>query len=135
MDGEEGETHPEFGARIIRRLFGDEWGDFCLYHSRHYAKRDGKNFSQICVADKFVPFVMPKWLYLGLAQSTGEIVEYRTPKLGREETEWIGLTRDAQSDSQWYDYYNQYMGRWVIVNQWNGTRLPQSRRNKIKSKI
>src|SRR5579863_3099451 len=44
MDGPEGESHPEVGARIMQRLFdrnlfgqGDavrhRWHDLCLYHS------------------------------------------------------------------------------------------------------
>ncbi|WP_157894982.1 hypothetical protein [Verrucomicrobium sp. GAS474] len=48
MDGPEGEIHPEFGAAIMRRLFGDEWGDFCLLHSRYYAKRVGRPVSALC---------------------------------------------------------------------------------------
>src|SRR3989304_6702871 len=52
MDGPEGETHVEFGANIMGKFFGKEWKDFCLYHSRFYAKRDGAKFSRLCPADK-----------------------------------------------------------------------------------
>jgi hypothetical protein len=34
MEGQEGETHVYMGARILRWLLGDAWGEFCLRHSR-----------------------------------------------------------------------------------------------------
>ncbi len=48
---------PSLARRSWRKLFGDEWGDFCLLHSRYYSKRLGRATSKLCLADKLV-FVM-----------------------------------------------------------------------------
>ena len=76
MDGVEGEQHVELGARIMERLFGRAWGDFCRYHSRFWAKAAGKPFSRLCVADKLSVVLMPRWLYLLLVRLSGEGKEY-----------------------------------------------------------
>ena len=76
MDGDEGEQHPHFGAKLMK-LFGKKWHDLCLYHSRFLAKRDGKPFSRLCVADKLAIVLTPSWLYVPMAILTGEIHEYR----------------------------------------------------------
>ena len=78
MDGAEGETHAEWGARLMGRLFGREWELFTLLHSRYYAKRRGRPFSALCVADKLAIALTPAWLYLPLVRATGEIDEYMT---------------------------------------------------------
>ncbi len=83
MDGDEGETHPEFGARIMGRLFGDEWYAFTLLHSRFYSKRLNRPFSRLCVADKLGVVLMPWWLYLPLTYLTGEVYEYMAGQGGR----------------------------------------------------
>ena len=64
MDGPEGQNHVELGATIMRVLFGNSWGDFTRYHSRFYAKRDGRHFSRLCVADKLSLALTPAWLYI-----------------------------------------------------------------------
>lgn len=100
MDGPEGETHPELGARIMHVLFdkkpdGTLWRDFSLYHSRFYAKKHGVHFSRLCVADKLATALMPTWLYLLVGNATGEIKEYmsgapgRTPGAGRSQAAWF----------------------------------------------
>jgi len=76
MDGASGERHPERGARVMRVLFGDKWGEFTLLHSRSYAKACGRPVSQLCLADKLATAITPAWLYLLLACLTGEIAEY-----------------------------------------------------------
>jgi hypothetical protein len=76
MDGPEGETHPEFGAALMRRLFGEPWGEFVLCHSRYYAKRLGKPLSPLCYADKRVIIIEPWWLYLPRVWATGELAEF-----------------------------------------------------------
>ena len=94
LDGVEGEQHPEFGAKIMRAMFGKKWGDFCRYHSRFLAKKDGKRVSRLCLADKLAIALCPAWLYLPMARATGELNEYmkgqgaRTPSLGRTPGEW-----------------------------------------------
>ena len=76
MDGDEGQSHPELGGRIMGRLFGQEWGDFTRLHSRYYAKREGRAPSPLCAADKLVLLVTPRWLYLPGVCATGEVDEY-----------------------------------------------------------
>jgi hypothetical protein len=76
MDGAEGETHPEVGARLMRRWFGEPWWLLCLYHSRFYAKRDGASPSVLCYADKVAYLKYPTWLIVVLVTLTGERHEY-----------------------------------------------------------
>lgn len=76
MDGESGAKHPELGARIMGFVFGKEWGEFTLLHSRAYAKKMGKPVSKLCVADKLATAMMPSWLWITLACITGEVDEY-----------------------------------------------------------
>src|SRR5579864_2694498 len=37
LDGPEGETHVELGARVMGLLFGKSWGAFTAAHSRYWA--------------------------------------------------------------------------------------------------
>lgn len=95
MDGEEGERHPELGAKIAHFLldrtffdayfsepavtvrFETTWQNFCLYHSRHYARNAGVTPSMLCWADKLSILFEPWWLYLPRAWASGELAEYR----------------------------------------------------------
>ncbi|TXH52715.1 MAG: hypothetical protein E6Q97_14955 [Desulfurellales bacterium] len=116
MDGPEGETHPILGARIMGFLFDRGsasdiaalehlgrfpmesdccfWRNFCLYHSRFYAKLNGRPFSRLCVADKLAISLTPDWLYMIQARLTGELDEYmrgsgaRTPAGDRTPSQW-----------------------------------------------
>ncbi|MGH9627343.1 MAG: hypothetical protein ACRD7E_03120 [Bryobacteraceae bacterium] len=72
----ESETHVYLGARIMRWLFGDAWGDFCLRHSRYWAKKHGCEVSRLAAADKLAFVLTPWWLYLPMARATGELAEY-----------------------------------------------------------
>lgn len=76
MDGVEGESHPEFAARLMRR-FGQRYSELCLYHSRHYARNAGVEPSLLCWADKLSIVMEPWWLYLPRAWLSGELFEYR----------------------------------------------------------
>lgn len=96
MDGAEGELHPELGARIAGRLFGSEYHDLCLYHSRHYARNAGKEPSRLCWADKVSILCDPWWLYLPRAMASGELQEYRAIAAG---TGFISL---RASNREWY---------------------------------
>jgi len=96
MDGDEGERHPEFGARLAGWLFGPEYHDLVLYHSRHYAKRAGRAPSRLCWADKLSHLYYPEWLYLFLARLSGEIHEYR------QNAAKAGLMPLTASDSEWF---------------------------------
>ena len=76
MDGDEGEQHPYLGARIMGWLFGPEWFDFSLYHSRFLAKQHDRTPSSLCAADKLATALEPSWLYLPRVWLTGELIEY-----------------------------------------------------------
>lgn len=122
MDGPEGETHPEFGARVMRALFGEPWGQFVLLHSRYYAKRLGKSVSPLCHADKRVIVIEPWWLYLPRVWATGELAEFMAVARRRGET-MAGpndpLTPEERaaflsgSARQWHRTVRAYMRRWL----------------------
>jgi hypothetical protein len=77
MDGPEGRRHPEFGAQLARKVLGESYGQFTLYHSREYAKMAGAEPSPLAWADKFSLWCEPRWFYLLRARLSGEITEYR----------------------------------------------------------
>lgn len=77
MDGPEGKRHPMLGGKIAGKLFGPEYAELVLLHSRHYAKLVGKEPSRLCWADKLSILYDPKWFYLLRARMSGEINEYR----------------------------------------------------------
>lgn len=98
MDDEEGERHPEFAARLMGKLFGLEYHDLCLYHSRHYARNVGHEPSKLCWADKASILYDPWWLYLPRARLSGELAEYRRVA---SETGFISI---RATDKQWYKW-------------------------------
>lgn len=139
LDGAEGDTHPELGARIMHRLFdrGTEidpekipttqsqalenqflhgrcyprrksrrWHDFCLYHSRWYAKRDGAEISKLCIADKYACVIIPWWIYLPLARLSGEIHEYMASPKYKE--------LDHSSPKAWWRSAQRRLNDWVM---------------------
>lgn len=111
MDGDEGETHPLLGAKIIRKLFGQEWGDFCICHSRFYAKRLGKRYSRLCVADKYAIVVTPSWIYLPMVQLTGELREYMDIK---RESKYYESNFNHATPYDWHQSIKKYIGAWVV---------------------
>ena len=121
MDGPEGDRHVEFGANAACFLFdwkwlwdesaGTPWHDFCLYHSRFYAKKDNKPFSRLCVADKLSIVLEPSWLYLPRVRWSGEIHEYmKLAKTGKYETMQV---RALSGQEQWFFDVQEYLGKWV----------------------
>ncbi len=130
MDGSEGEEHVRLGANIMHRLFDrpcfissltnwrygwrgkDYWHDFSLYHSRFYAKRDGKPVSELCYADKLVTTLEPAWLYLPRAKASGELVEYMSIS-GDKESKYRDMGIDVSSPRAWYRTFNTYIKKWV----------------------
>lgn len=121
MDGEEGETHPKLGARIMRDLFGSVWGDFVLLHSRYYAKRLGFPVSALAIADKWVIVLEPSWLYLPRAWASGELSEYLAVGAQRANT-WKptdAVTFDeayalgSGRPLRWHRAVKSYMRRWI----------------------
>lgn len=103
MDGIEGETHVELGARIMG-VFGKEWEDFAKYHSRFYAKNDGAQYSKLCVADKYAFCVEPYFLYMPRAILSGEIYEYMGHPRNKA---FVGSFRS------WHKGVSEYMYAWV----------------------
>jgi hypothetical protein len=130
MDGYEGETHPEFAARIMAFLFGQQWGDFALLHSRFYAKKLNRHFSMLCVADKLAIALTPPWLYLAQARASGELAEYmqghgaRTPDCGRSPRKWLA---DVQRYCRAWAY-EHCDGR---TDTWTGTKRDMAMPNDL----
>jgi hypothetical protein len=114
MDGEDGERHVELGARIAS-IFGDEWRDFCLYHSRFHAKKAGRPFSRLCVADKAAIYETPKWLYLFLGGLSGEIKEYLA-LAGDQSSKYRGMNMETSDIDRWYESMCVYLRGWVSAH-------------------
>lgn len=137
MDGEEGETHPEWGARVMTALFdawtfpgrarrtapdGSEtpwlgrWGQFVYFHSRFLSKRFGAPFSRLCVADKLAVALEPWWLYLPRVIATGEIKEYMALADARTTTDapkYASMNVFSDDRRQWFTNVQEYLRRWV----------------------
>jgi len=110
MDGPEGEAHVELGARIMARAFGEEWGNFCRYHSRFYAKRDKQPFSRLCVADKLAVALEPWWFYLPRANASGELREY----MGQSRNaKYASMNLDLSGQREWFASLKVYLKAWV----------------------
>lgn len=124
MDGEEGERHPEVGAKIMGILFGAWWHDFTLLHSRFLAKKLGKQYSRLCVADKLALTLTPAWLYLPMVRWTGEIKEYMkdadmntggtviTNANYQYDAEW----HIRQEEKLWKQRVDAYVFAWVQIH-------------------
>ncbi len=118
MDGAEGETHVELGARTMGLLFGESWGAFTAAHSRYWAKRNGRQFSRLCVADKLAFVLTPAWLYLSMTRATGELAEYmlraKERQAGSEHFTDYESTRLNSSDArEWLEGLKSYTRRWI----------------------
>lgn len=120
MDGPEGETHPELGARIMG-IFGKSWADFARYHSKVYAKRNQVNYSRLCVADKLAASLEPVWLYLPRVKWSGEILEYMSVANSRntksdplnDHEALLIITNDPVC---WHWAIQSYLRRWAYEN-------------------
>ena len=79
MDGKEGSNHPERAASWWRGKFG-EFGDkvavVIIGHSRFHAAANNIELSSLFQPDKLATSLYPIWLYLLLANLSGEIDEY-----------------------------------------------------------
>lgn len=109
MDGVEGEQHPYFGARVMGFLFGKTWFEFTLYHSRFLAKKNGAQYSKLCVADKLALYLTPGWLYLPMVRATGEIKEY----MKDAEKNSGGTVKVQNSQRVWFVGVQKYVKSWV----------------------
>ncbi len=121
MDGNEGDKHPEFAAKIMGFLFGEKWSKFCLYHSRFYSKRDNAQYSKLCVADKLSIAYEPWWLYIPRVLASGEIHEYMALAGGKNDSKYKGepnckdVFMKVSSDNcrDWFSGVQEYMKQWV----------------------
>lgn len=111
MDGPEGETHPELGAWIMGHLFGPEWHDFTLRHSRFYARRLNRPVSRLCYADKLAIAETWLWLWLPMVRLTGELAEYRG-ETRPASAGWVG--KAEESDHTWALRVQAYNRAWVM---------------------
>jgi hypothetical protein len=114
LDGEEGERHPYFGAKLMR-VFGKEWYDFVLYHSRFLAKRDGKSYSKLCIADKLAVALTPAWMYIPLARATGEIKEYKALAI---QGKYAAENDGNLSDKEWFRGVQRFLWSWAWNAYW-----------------
>ena len=131
MDGTEGEQHPHTGAWIMGRLFGREWHNFCLYHSRYVAKKDGAMPSKLCFADKLAICITPAWLYLPLANLSGEIREYMKDA---RDLHYRRNNPEYNDQRIWYANMQKYVRSWLETHK-NGavdTWTPESRQGMDK---
>jgi hypothetical protein len=118
VEGPDGETHVEFGARIMGYLFGEPWASFTACHSRHYAKRINRPVSALCLADKLAFVLTPAWLYLPMARATGELSEYMLRARERQSgsarfTAEEGEQLNSADDRIWLAGLKSYTQRWV----------------------
>lgn len=132
MDGQEGESHPELGARIAGGLFDwptwDEWRDdeqyskLCLYHSRHYARKYGAEPSKLCWADKLSIRYEPWWLYLPRAWASGELYEYRLLAAGGKMAADICYVPLSASHRRWYRWVQERLAK--LAEEQKGDAVP-----------
>ena len=120
MDGEEGRRHPQLGYRIMKTLFGHDWGQWTRCHSREYARLSGLKPSTLCIADKMAVCVLPEWLYLAMAVSTGELDEYM--ENGSQNLVPNGEQGRFMSPREWIRKVRHYLGQWCMRN--SETALP-----------
>lgn len=91
MDGPDGEMHPVKGSEIMRKLFGDDWGNLCRWHSGTMVEMDAESLSEypgqwlpspkpepskLYAVDKLASPLYPRWLYKILSHLSGEWQEY-----------------------------------------------------------
>lgn len=93
IDGIEGITHCQMGAKMAGKLLGERYRELVLHHSRTYCKTFGGAPSKLCWADKVSILYEIQWFYIFRARLSGEIKE------------WRGVTKDKypldMSDKEW----------------------------------
>ena len=106
---------------LERPSYKRRWYDFCLYHSRFLAKRNGHPFSCLCVADKLAIALTPTWLYIHLARLTGELEEYMKGQGAR-------TPANERTPKEWYRDLQHYCEKWALehvdgkADTWTGTK-------------
>lgn len=113
MDDTKGEEHPLVGARIVERVTGGgfAWWYFIAGHSRFLAKRFAGPVSALCYADKLSFCVTPWWVYLPMANASGEVREYMDAALNATKYQGEGKVLTSQRD--WHRSCGDFIQRWV----------------------
>jgi hypothetical protein len=88
------------------------WYNFSIYHSRFYAKKDGVNYSKLCVADKLAITLEPYWLYLPRVNWTGEIKEYMAQSKNND-GKYKTMKLTTKSQKKWFTDVCDYLRKWV----------------------
>lgn len=119
----EGRTPGYFNEyKMPLRQKNTTWRDFCLYHSRFYAKSDGAKPSQLCIADKLAVALEPWWLYLPRVILSGEIKEYMARAGGADNSKYngepivskyLGMGVRTRTKRQWHSDMTEYLRKWV----------------------
>ncbi len=117
MESFEGQQHVVLGGRIMGLLFGPEWRDFVLCHSRHWAESTGKPYSKLCLADKLAFVLTPAWVYLPMARASGELREYMRVsserQLGGRVSNFELSLLKSHDPQVWLEGLKLYTRRWV----------------------
>lgn len=122
MDGSEGETHVELGARIMR-IFGRRWEEFARHHSRYYSRRDGVQPSQLCYADKLALCCEWPRFYLFRTRITGELCEYMAlSEVGGKYSCKEYMTRMIDTPQSWFSAVRCFTLRYVAEHYRHGRR-------------
>ena len=95
---------------FIRPTRRRRWHDFTMYHSRSWCKKHGRQISKLGIADKLAIVLTPAWLYLPMANASGEIHEYmRLTVAGKYATMQIS----QRGQREWYRDVCEYLRKWV----------------------
>lgn len=135
MDGPEGEQHPEKAASWWRGRFGsfgNEVAAIIIGHSRFHAAKNGVPLSRLFRPDKLATALYPRWLYLLLANLSGEIHEYIKQCDSGKYTEVHHMKNPSQT--QWLIEIQAHMALmglkgedYAIVKQQMGLSAPERR--------
>ena len=87
------------------------WHDFCLYHSRFLAKRNGRQPSKLCMADKLAVGLEPWWTYIPRAWLSGELKVYM--KSAESDGKHGHMRLDNVSPIRWYKSVQAYLVRYT----------------------
>ena len=120
MDGPEGETHVELGARIMR-LFGPRWEALTRHHSRCYSRRDGMEPSPLCYADKLALCYEWPAFYLFRTRLTGELREYMAlSEAGGKYSCREYMNRRIDTPKAWFAAVRRFTLRYVAEHNEDG---------------
>jgi len=115
MDCEDGQKHPELGAKIALKLLdkgkSKKYYNLCLYHSRHYSKNKKHKPSKLCWADKMSIKFEPCVVYITKAKLSGELEEYR-----ENSKEFCSIDK---SNKEWYIFIKAYLIKLAIKQRAN----------------